>query len=70
MYVAQEIHRFAELRDPLQIVPVLIAGGPNNNPMVDVEDWAFPDALIDVLDGLPLAADLRRDWTTKSRKPN
>ena len=67
-YVAQEIHRFAELRDVSYIVPVLIAGGPNNDPAVEIGEWAFPDALVEVLGGQPLAADLQRDWKAKRRK--
>jgi len=67
-YVNQEISRFAELRDPEHIVPVLVAGGPNNDPHVDAADWAFPDALEHVLGGAPLAANLSQAWTTKRRR--
>jgi MTH538 TIR-like domain (DUF1863)/WD domain, G-beta repeat len=67
-YVSLEIHRFAELRDAEHIVPVLVAGGPNNDPSVDAAEWAFPDALEDVLGSGPLAADLSQAWNTKSRR--
>ncbi len=67
-YVSLEINRFAQLRDAGQIVPVLVAGGPNNDPGVDAAEWAFPDALSDVLGSHPLAADLRRAWSIKGRR--
>jgi hypothetical protein len=67
-YVSMEINRFAQLRDAEKIVPVLIAGGPNNDPTVDAAEWAFPDALSEVLGSDPLAADLRRAWNIKGRK--
>ena len=67
-YVSMEINRFAQLRDAEKIVPVLVAGGPNNDPRVDAAEWAFPDALSDVLGSHPLAADLRRAWSIKGRK--
>ena len=67
--VTYEIKRFAELREAGQIVPVMIAGGPNNDASVGPAEWAFPDALSDVLGGVPLAADLRRDWSIE-RRPN
>ena len=47
---------------------MLIAGGPNNDPTVDAAEWAFPDALSEVLGSDPLAADLRRAWNIKGRK--
>jgi hypothetical protein len=67
-YVSMEINRFAQLRDAEKIVPLLVAGGPNNDPTVDAAEWAFPDALSDVLGSEPLAADLRQEWNTKGRK--
>ena len=67
-YVGMEVNRFAQLRDAEHIVPVLVAGGPNNDPNVDSAEWAFPDALGEVLGGHPLAADLRRAWSVKRRK--
>ena len=67
-YVSLEIHRFAELRDAEHIVPVLVGGGANNDPSVDAAEWAFPDALEDVLGSGPLAADLSQAWNTKSRR--
>ena len=47
---------------------MLIAGGPNNDPTVEVGSWAFPDALVEVLGGQPLAADLQRDWKVTGRR--
>src|SRR6185312_16627253 len=41
-YVNVEISRFAELQGAEQIVPVLVAGGPNNDPTIDAAEWAFP----------------------------
>jgi WD40 repeat protein len=67
-YVNLEITRFAELRDADHIVPVLVDGGPNNDPHMDAERWAFPDALEDVLGSAPLAADLSQAWTTRRRR--
>jgi hypothetical protein len=67
-YVSTEINRFAQLRDAEKIIPVLIAGGPNNDPTVDAAEWAFPDALSEVLGSDPLAADLRRAWSIEDRK--
>ena len=67
-YVSLEIHRFAELRDAEHIVPVLVGGGANNDPNVDAAEWAFPDALEDVLGSGPLAADLSQAWNAKSRR--
>ena len=67
-YVSMEINRFAQLRDTAQIVPALIAGGPNNDPGVEPTEWAFPDALGEVLGSDPLAADLRDAWTIKRRR--
>ena len=67
-YVGMEIARFAELRDADHIVPVLVAGVPNNDPGTDPAEWAFPDALNDALGGLPLAPDLRQDGAIKRPK--
>ncbi len=67
-YVGMEIARFAELRDADNIVPVLVAGVPNNDPGTDPAEWAFPDALGEALGGLPLAPDLRNDWAAKRRR--
>ena len=66
-YVSMEINRFAQLREAEKIVPVLVAGEPNNDPGVAAADWAFPDALSDVLGADPLAADLRRAWSAKGQ---
>ena len=67
-YVDMEINRFAELRDANKIVPVLIAGAPNNDRGADPAEWAFPDALSDALGDPPLAPDLRRAWGVERRK--
>ena len=67
-YVGLEINRFAQLRDPDRIVPVLVAGVPNNERDSDPDEWAFPDALADTLGDAPLAPDLRRAWAAKRRK--
>ena len=67
-YVGMEITRFAEVRDPEQIVPVLIAGRANDEPGADPAEWAFPDALSDVLGSEPLAADLRTAWRITGRR--
>lgn len=58
-YVDDEIRQFAAIRGPEHIVPVLIAGTPNNEARVDQDqDLAFPQALSDTL-AFPLAADFR-----------
>jgi hypothetical protein len=67
-YVGLEINRFAELREANKIVPVLIAGVPNNERDSEPAEWAFPDALADTLGDAPLAPDLRRAWGAKRRR--
>ena len=67
-YVGLEIYRFAQLRDASKIVPVLVAGVPNNERDSDPAQWAFPDALADTLGGAPLAPDLRHAWEVKRRR--
>jgi WD40 repeat protein len=67
-YVNMEIGRFAQLRDSTQIVPALVAGQPNGDAAVDPVEWAFPDALGEVLDNDALAVDLRGAWNIKGRK--
>jgi WD40 repeat protein len=67
-YVNMEIGRFAQVRDAMQIVPALVAGQPNNDAGVDAAEWAFPDALGEVLDNDALAVDLRDAWNIKRRK--
>ena len=67
-YVGMEINRFAQLRDASKIVPVLIAGVPNNERDSDPAEWAFPDALAETLGDGPLAPDLRRGWEAKRRR--
>lgn len=67
-YVGLEFGRFAQLRDAEHVVPTLVAGGPNNDSTVDPADWAFPDALAQVLGSEPLATDLRQAWKVEGRK--
>ena len=67
-YVGLEIHRFAQLREANKIVPVLVAGVPNNERDSNPADWAFPDALADTLGDAPLAPDLRRAWGVTRRR--
>ena len=66
-YVGMEITRFAQLREANKIVPVLVAGAPNNDGAADPAEWAFPDALGEVLGDSPLAPDLRNAWAVKRR---
>lgn len=68
LYVGLEITRFAELRDPARIVPVLIGGAPNNELGTDPAEWAFPDSLAAALGDVPLAPDLRTAWAVKGRR--
>jgi WD40 repeat protein len=69
-FVNDEIRRFAAANDPDNIVPVLVAGVPNNEARPEQEaDQAFPDALCEVLE-MPLAVnylsfDSRRDRPNK-----
>ncbi len=67
-YVGLEIVRFAQLREANTIVPVLVAGVPNNERDSDPAEWAFPDALADALGDAPLAPDMRQAWEAKSRR--
>jgi WD40 repeat protein len=58
-YVSDEIRRFAKSNGPENIVPVIIAGVPNNEARPgDENKLAFPGALTESLE-LPLAADFR-----------
>src|SRR6478609_466382 len=52
-YVGVEINKFTQLRGAEHIVATLVAGGPNNDPTVEDTDWAFPDALGEVLGSDP-----------------
>lgn len=57
--VNQEIERFSAYRGTENIVPVLLAGVPNNNAKPEQEEQkAFPEALVQRL-SMPLAADYR-----------
>ena len=67
-YVGLEIERFAQLREASRIVPVLIAGVPNNERDSNPAEWAFPNALADALGDAPLAPDLRQAWEVKRRR--
>ena len=56
-YVNDEIRRFAQAHGAQNIVPVLVAGVPNNEALPGHEDErAFPDALCEALE-MPLAAN-------------
>lgn len=67
-YVDDEIRRFAQTRAASEIIPVLIAGIPNNQAKSDDdEEAAFPKALIECLD-MPLACDYR-GFDPKSDRP-
>lgn len=57
--VNQEIERFSAYRGTENIIPVLLAGVPNNNAKPEQEDQkAFAEALVQRL-AMPLAADYR-----------
>jgi hypothetical protein len=59
-YVNDEIRRYAALNGVVNIVPVLIAGVPNNEAGPDQEiQRAFPDALCELFK-MPVASDFRR----------
>ena len=62
-YVGGEIARFATLRGKENIVPVLFAGIPNNEPSAIDEQRAFHDELVSRLP-VPLASDFR-GWKDK-----
>ena len=69
-YVNDEIRRFVRLNGPKNIIPVLLAGVPNNEAQSgQEEDMAFPEALCEVMQ-MPLATnylgfDLTRDKINK-----
>jgi WD40 repeat protein len=66
-YVADEIRRFAEFRGAGNIIPVLVAGLPNNEAgPADDAKRAFADDLVRLLP-IPLASDYR-DFDAKSDK--
>ena len=62
-YVGGEIAKFATLRGKENIVPVLFAGIPNNEPSATDEQRAFHDELVSRLP-VPLASDYR-GWEDK-----
>lgn len=54
-YVDDEIRRFAKLKGAENIIPILVAGVPNNEAGEDQEeDKAFPEAMVEAM-GMPLA---------------
>jgi WD40 repeat protein len=55
-YVNQEIAAFLESHEPKRIIPVLLAGRPNNESQANPEEHAFPEALCSALK-MPLALD-------------
>jgi len=58
-YVDDEIRRFINMHGAQHVVPVLVAGLPNNEVKVGQEaEMAFPKALCEAL-AMPLAADYR-----------
>ncbi len=58
-YVDEEIRRFAATNGAAHIIPVLVAGIPNNEAQAGQDgEQAFPDALSAVM-GMPLGADYR-----------
>ena len=66
-YVNDEIRRFAKARGPEHIVPILIAGIPNNEATPAQEaNRAFPDALCEAM-AIPLAAEYRGFDKTRDR---
>ncbi len=70
-YVNDEIDRFAKAHDPRNIIPVILAGIPNNEATADQEpDLAFPEALCR-LQRMPLAtSDYRRNFSVRKDKIN
>lgn len=58
-FVDDEVRRFAQTHQAADIIPVLIAGVPNNETKSDVDpEMAFPAALVELLE-MPLACDYR-----------
>jgi len=58
-FVNDEIRRFARAQGPERIIPLLVAGIPNNEATPEQSaEMAFPDALCEVLQ-MPLAVDYR-----------
>lgn len=70
-FVNNEIRRFTELNDAMNIIPIIIEGIPNNMASPDDEnEMAFPEALLQVLE-MPLAIsyidfDYRRDKVNRN----
>jgi len=59
-YVNDEIQRFAKIKGPDDIIPVIIDGIPNNEVKTGQEsNMAFPEALSDLME-VPLAVDYRK----------
>lgn len=53
-YVNQEIAAFLESHEPKRLIPVLLAGRPNNESEANADEHAFPEALCNALQ-MPLA---------------
>ena len=66
-YVNDEIRRFWKLNDPKNIIPIIVAGIPNNEASRDQEEeMAFPEALCEALQ-MPLAINYVDIDLTKER---
>jgi WD40 repeat protein len=66
-YVNDEIRRFVGARDADDIIPIIIAGLPNNEAKPDDQaKMAFPDAICSALE-MPLAIDYRRFEIKKNK---
>ena len=66
-YVNDEIQRFARQRSAAEIVPILIAGVPNNEAgQAQKDQEAFPDALVELLE-MPRAIEYRRFDSKKDK---
>ena len=71
-FVDDEVRRFIEARSAADVIPLLLAGLPNNEALPEQADqMAFPQALCDALQ-MPLATsylgfDARRDKVAKER---
>lgn len=67
-YVDLEIRRFTDRHGPSRIFPVLIDGSLNHDPEATSAEWALPDALSEVLGGVPFVPDMRQAWTITRRR--
>ena len=55
-YVNQEIQTYLQSHEANYVIPVLLSGKPNNDSKAKPEEYAFPQALCDVL-AMPLAVE-------------